>query len=93
MVRMFAAERGVALEIVKVNLRGAENRGEAFLQKNPGLPIFESRMRCIPEAAAGLKQIAQEKLGWLDGLVEGRMFICGDRLTMADILLFASASR
>jgi glutathione S-transferase len=54
-----------------------------------GLPIFENRMRCLPEAAAGLKMIAQEKLAWLDGLIEGRHFICGDRLTMADILLFA----
>ncbi len=155
-VRMFAAERGAVLEIVKVDLRGGENRREAFLEKNPagqtpalelpcgtvlaeitaiceyldevtpgpsligatpreravtrmwvrridlnicepmgqgyrygeGLGMFEGRMRCLPEASAGLKLIAQEKLAWLDGLVEGRAFICGDRLTLADILLF-----
>jgi glutathione S-transferase len=54
-----------------------------------GLSIFANRMRCLPEAAAGLKLIAQEKLAWLDGLIEGREFICGPRLTMADIMLFA----
>ncbi len=53
-----------------------------------GLPLFQSRMRCLPEAAAGLKAIAQDKLTWLNGLIEGRTFIAGERLTLADILLF-----
>jgi glutathione S-transferase len=51
--------------------------------------MFESRIHCIPQAASDLKQIAQERLNWLDGLMDGRPFICGDRLTLADILLFA----
>ena len=157
MVRMFMAERGAVAELVRVDLRRAENRGEAFLQKNPtgtlpalelddgtvlseitaiceyideitpgpsligttaleraetrmwtrridlniaepmansyrfsdGLAIFESRMRCIPEAAPALKQIASEKLAWLDGLMEGHDFVCGDRFSMADIMLYA----
>lgn len=156
MVRMFAAERGAALEIVKVDLRRGENRREAFLEKNPagqtpalelddgtmlaeitaiceyldevtpgpsligetpeeraltrmwvrridlniaepmtkgyqygdGLEMFSQRVRCLPEAAAGLRLIAQERLAWLDGLIEGRAFICGDRLTMADLMLY-----
>ena len=41
-----------------------------------------------PEAADGLKAIAQDKLSWLDGQLEGREFIAGDSLTLADILLF-----
>lgn len=53
-----------------------------------GLPLFQSRMKCIPQAADDLKAIAQEKLTWLDGLIAGRTYICGDRLTLADILLF-----
>lgn len=53
-----------------------------------GLKFFQNRMRCIPEAAPGLKAIAQEKLAWLDGLIEGRTFICGEEMTMADIALF-----
>ena len=53
-----------------------------------GLKLFESRMRCIPHAADDLKLIAKEKLVWLDGLLTGRQFVCGDRFTLADILMF-----
>ncbi len=54
-----------------------------------GLPLFEPRMRVLPEAAAGLKAVAQDGLKWLDPLIAGREFICGDKLTLADVLLFA----
>ena len=54
-----------------------------------GLPMFESRMRCLPEAAPGLKAVAQDGLKWLDPLLEGKAFIAGDRITLADILLYA----
>ena len=53
-----------------------------------GLKMFQNRVHCIPQAADDLKQIAQEKLTWLDGLIAGRTYVCGDRLTLADILLF-----
>lgn len=52
-----------------------------------GLAMFEPRMRCLPEAAAGLKAVAQDGLGWLDERFTGP-WICGDRFTLADILLF-----
>lgn len=53
-----------------------------------GLKMFESRMRCLPEASAGLKACAQDKLAWLDKQIEGRDYIAGDKVSMADILLF-----
>jgi len=53
-----------------------------------GLPIFKDRMQTIPEAADGLKSIAQEKITWLDGQLAGRDFICGERFSLADIILF-----
>ncbi len=53
-----------------------------------GLPMFESRMRCLPEAADGLKAIAKDKLIWLDGLMAGKTWVCGDRFTLADIMLY-----
>ena len=53
-----------------------------------GLQLFKDRMRTLPEAADGLKLIAQEKIIWLDGLMEGKQFVCGDRFTLADIMLF-----
>jgi glutathione S-transferase len=53
-----------------------------------GLKLFQNRIRCIPQAADELKLTAQEKLAWLDGLIQGRDYVGGDRLTLADILLF-----
>lgn len=158
MVRMFAAERGVELSKVPVDLRGGENRQAPYLAKNPagqlpalefddgfvlaeitaiceyldeigppgktlvgstpleraetrmwtrridlniveplaagfryaeGLKMFQSRMHCIPQAADDFKKIAQQKIGWLDGLMAGKEFVCGKRLTLADFLLFS----
>lgn len=154
-VKMFMAEKGLDMERVDVDLRGGENRQEAYLKINPGgqtpalmlddgsvvaeitviceyleehqpnppligttaqeraetrmwmrrvdlrvcepmangfrfaegLPMFQSRMRCVPEAAPGLKAIAQDGLKWLDGQMTGP-WIAGDRFTLADILLF-----
>ena len=54
-----------------------------------GLPMFKDRVHCIPQAADDLKAIAQEKIGWLDGLIAGKTWIAGDRFTLADILLYA----
>jgi glutathione S-transferase len=54
-----------------------------------GLALFKDRVHCIPQAADDLKSIAQQKLAWLDELMEGKEFICGDRFSLADILLFA----
>ena len=53
-----------------------------------GLKMFQDRIYCIPLASDDLKKTAQKNLTWLDGLIAGRTFICGDRLTLADILLF-----
>jgi len=54
-----------------------------------GLPLFETRVRCLPEAAGGLKATTQDGIRWLDPLIAGRDFIAGDRLTLADVMLFA----
>lgn len=54
-----------------------------------GLELFQNRMRCLPEAAAGLKASAQDKLVWLDGLLEGKQWLAGTRFTLADILLYS----
>lgn len=157
-VRMFAAEKGIGLDSVTVDLMGGENRQAAYLAKNPhgtlpcleladgtciaevtviadyleelhptpaligttpaeraetrmwtrridlgivepmtngfraaeGRGLFESRIKLVsPEAAADLKAIARDRLLWLDKQLAGRTFVCGDRFTLADILLFA----
>ena len=53
-----------------------------------GYEFFKERLHLIPQAADDLKAIAQERLAWLDQQLEGKEFICGDRLTLADIMLY-----
>jgi glutathione S-transferase len=159
MVRMFAAEKGLTLETVEVDLMGGENRRPPYAETvNPagqtpalvlddgttiaeitviceyleerhpapaligatpeeraetrmwtrridlniceplttgfraaeGRRIFENRMKLVgAEGAAELKAIARDRLIWLDGQMQGREFICGDRFSLADVLLFA----
>jgi glutathione S-transferase len=43
-----------------------------------------------PGPGAGLKQLAKNHLQWLDQQVIGRSFLCGDRFSFADVLLFCS---
>jgi glutathione S-transferase len=54
-----------------------------------GFKMFENRVRCIPQAADDLKATARDKLTWLDGLMGAKPFVAGNKLTMADVLLFA----
>ena len=53
-----------------------------------GLKLFQNRVRCIPEAADGLKASARDKLAWLEGLMAGKSYIAGNKLSLADIFLF-----
>jgi glutathione S-transferase len=71
----------------RIDLNIVEPLANGF-RYSEGLQLFKSRMRCLPEAAAGLKQIAQDKLAWLDGQIAGRQWIAGNRFSLADILLF-----
>jgi len=155
-VRMFAAERGIKLEMENLDIMAGQNRQSDYLKKNPagqspclalddgtyiseitaiceyldekfpgtsligstpeqraetrmwtrrvdlniceplangfrfseGLPLFKDRMVTVPEAADGLKRIAQDRLKWLDQQIAGRQFLCGDRITLADVLLY-----
>ncbi len=155
-VRMFAAEKGITLDMEQIDIMKGENRKPDHLKKNPaggspclvldngqylseitaiceyledkfpktpligttpeekaetrmwtrrvdlyvcepmangfryseGLPLFKDRMTTLPEAAEGLKRLAQEKITWLDGLLSGKQFFAGDRITLADVLLY-----
>jgi glutathione S-transferase len=72
----------------RIDLNIIEPMANGF-RYSDGLKMFQDRIHCIPAAGADLKQIAQEWLTKLDGLMAGKQFICGDRLSLADILLFA----
>lgn len=156
MVRMFMAEKGITLPSEEIDLLAGENRGAAYIAKNPGaqMPalelddgtviaettviceyleeqhptpaligstaeeranarmwqrrvelniteniyngfryaegyeLFKDRMFCIPEAAEGLKTKAKGQMEWLDGLMAGRDFVGGDRIGIADLVLY-----
>lgn len=55
-----------------------------------GRQLFLPRMPLLsPEAGAELKDIARRKLLWLDERMEGRTWVCGERFSLADCLLYA----
>ena len=72
----------------RVDLKICEPMANGF-RFAEGLPLFEPRMRCLPDAAPGLKAIAQDGIQWLDAQLGDRPFIAGNRLTLADLLLYA----
>ena len=54
-----------------------------------GRALFAPRIKLVGEAGgAELKAIARDRILWLDGLMGDRAFVCGDRFSLADILLF-----
>jgi glutathione S-transferase len=83
-----AEERGITrMWTRRIDLNVCEPMANGF-RFGEGLQLFQNRIRTIPEASAGLKETAKEKLAWLDGLIAGRQWVVGDRFTLADILLY-----
>ena len=84
-----AADRAETRMLVRrLDLQIIEPLANGF-RFSDGLALFQDRVRCIPQAADDLKTLAQERIAWLDGQMQGRTFICGDRFSLADIHLFA----
>ena len=75
----------------RVDLNICEPMSNGF-RFGEGIKMFEPRIRVLPEASAGLKAVAQDGLKWLDGQMAGKTWICGDRFTLADVLLFGFVS-
>ena len=73
----------------RIELNITEKLYDSF-RYSVGLEIFKHRIHCLPEAAAGLKEQTGKNLAWLDGLMGRNAFICGDRFTLADIILFCA---
>lgn len=74
--------RRIDLQIVEPMLIG--------FRSAEGHELFKARVRRLPQAAADLKTLAQERITWLDGLMSGKIFVAGDRFTLADILLYCA---
>jgi len=71
----------------RVDLKICEPMASGFRYAE-GLALFQNRLRCLPEAAEGLKAVARDGLEWLEGEFKGP-WIVGERFTLADILLFS----
>lgn len=59
----------------------AVHSGEAF-------ELFKGRMRLFPYAVEDLYAYAQDNLKWIDAQIEGRDYIAGPTISLADINLF-----
>lgn len=53
-----------------------------------GLARFQPRIPVLPEAANGMKALARDRLGWLDGMFGDGPYLCGERFSAADIWLY-----
>ena len=71
----------------RVDLKVCEPMANGF-RYGEGLKMFENRLRCLPEASAGLKAVAKDGEAWLEEHFKGP-WLAGERFTLADILLFA----
>lgn len=79
----------VRMWVRRLDLGICETMANGF-RATEGRPLFESRMKLVsPDAAADLKALSKDKLEWLDKQLEGKQFVCGDRFTLADIMLYA----
>jgi glutathione S-transferase len=153
-VRIFAAEKGITLDTVEVDLLKGANRAADHLARNPagqtpalelddgsfiaeitaiceyldetsggtsligatpkeraetrmwvrrfdenvtvprlmgfryaeGVKLFEPRIPVFPEAAASLKALSKDREAWIDKMLEGRTWFCGERFSFADIM-------
>ena len=74
--------RRIDLQIVEPMLIG--------FRSAEGHELFKTRVRLLPQAAADLKTLAQERITWLDGLIASNAFVAGNRFTLADILLYCT---
>ena len=73
----------------RVELNITEHVYNSF-RYSEGIELFKTRIKVIPEAAPALKELVQERLMWLDGLMNGNQFIAGKRFTIADIILYCA---
>ncbi len=73
----------------RLELNITENLYNSF-KYSVGLELFKDRVHCLPEAANGLAEIVAEKLVWLNDLMDRKTFVCGEQLSLADIILFCA---
>tara|TARA_Y100000590_G_scaffold70458_3_gene76975 strand:- start:1123 stop:1734 length:612 start_codon:yes stop_codon:yes gene_type:complete len=71
----------------RISLNVCEAMTTAF-RGAEGHEFFKDRLRTFPESADNLKEQVKENLSLLNKQMEDKQFICGERFTQADIVLF-----
>jgi glutathione S-transferase len=62
--------------------------GRGFFEADHQDPALITKSLLPPDAAPALKAKAREKIIWMNGQLDGCQWVCGDRFTLADILLY-----
>jgi len=73
----------------RVEMGITENVYNSF-RYSEGIELFKTRIMVLPEAAPGLKSLVQDRLSWLDGLMDGNQWVAGNRFTIVDIILYCA---
>lgn len=74
----------------RIDVRILEPLSLAF-RSAEALELFKDRCHVIPHAADDLKATVQENWAWLDAQMAGKDYVCGDRFSLADILMYCFA--
>ncbi|MBW7930535.1 MAG: glutathione S-transferase family protein [Gammaproteobacteria bacterium] len=82
--------------VERARVRQWQRRAELNITENihnayhyaEGLARFRDRIPVAPGAAAGLKQVARDRLAWLDGMLGEGDWLAGQRFSIADIWLY-----
>lgn len=84
-----AGERGRTRMLVRIVDQLVVVPMTAGFRGAEGLLMFESRLLCLPDAAADLKRLAADGLAQVDRIVGAGPWLAGDRFSLADILLYS----
>ena len=79
------AEARMALRRVELNATEYLYNGFRF---GAGLALFQDRVRCLPDAVEGFQAKGADGLQLADALLKGQSFLCGNRLTIGDLVLY-----
>lgn len=58
-------------------------------QNGVGKKFFEGRVKLYPSISESMIEKASDGLVWLDEQLAGKQFLCGDRLTYGDFMIYA----
>ena len=72
----------------RIDLNILEGRSRAF-RATGARAFYEDKIKLLSvPAAEELKALVEDRILWLDGQMAGKTYVCGERYSLADILLY-----